>query len=197
MAKKKRRSASRKRRRRLSGDPSLAPSVISGTRRKTKRKTRRKRGKMGFVTGNELGDVLLGFAGGFATAVGVNKLVPAEYAKMKKYIGVGAGTLATIIGSTKKKPILLGFGLGLGAPGAMGIAQDAGLISGMDEFMSGIGMSKDDEMLIEMNGVEINDTNFMSGNQNMLNPSVIGNDNDKSEVNATDRGGMPSIVSGY
>ena len=202
----RRKSGVKRKRRRISGNPSLAPSVISGTRRKKRRNTvyksvrshaRRVKG-MGKLTGSDAGDMLLGTLLGVGAGIALDVVVKkvSALAGKEKIVSV-AKTIIGAAGALKmKKPLLKGMGLGLAAQGAYTGAQSFGVIQGMEEFMRGVGNNADDSMLIEMNGmddVNINSTNIIGGT-NMPMPSVIGNDDDDMSDDEGVSGEMPSVI---
>lgn len=201
MAKRKRKSATRRKRRRISGNPALAPTVISGTRRRSRKHTvygnvkkhRRRVKGVGSITGNKMMDTLLGVGIGVGVGMGldyVSKKVPMLSGKEKILSGVkviaGAG-----LGLKGKSPLMKGVGGGLAVQGAYSGAKSFGLISGMEEFIQGIGAGNNDEMLIEMNGVDLNSTRFIAGS-NQEQPDVITGDGDSDSDSSFS--GMPSIV---
>lgn len=194
----KRRNPSKKRRSaRVAGDQSFAPSVISGMRRKKGRK----RAKMGAVS-NKLTQTLLGVLGGAAAGLIIEKYVPLD-SKIKGGLMVLGGAGAAYYGMKKGSNAMAGAGAGLLGAGAVATAKNFGLISGMDDFMRGIGLAKEDTMLIEMSG----DPSFISGEPVLISgdqsfaPDVVSgnNENDleiEADINGT-KGEMPSIISGY
>ena len=212
MATKRKTKSRRRTRRRVSGDPSLAPSVISGTRRRKKhtkvgvvRKHRRRVKGMGKITGSDSGDMLLGAIAGVGVGIGLNILAK----KFSDKIPGGSKTVAivkiaggAVMAIKSKKKMLQGVGMGLAASGAMDAAKEFGIVSGMEEFIHGVGAGQKDEMLIEMNGVDINSTRLISGSD-MNQPSVVSGDGDMNgdDMNGTDDGMngagssiMPSVV---
>lgn len=201
--KRRRKTSSRRKHRRVSGDPSLAPAVVSGTRRRRSKhkavvRKRRKRSRgMGAVTGSEGGDMLLGLALGVGTAV-ITRIAGKKFMPGKEKIIAGANTLIGIGAAVKgKKPMLKGFGMGMAAIGAYQGSQEFGLISGMEEFIHGIGAGEKDTMLIEMNGVDLNSTNIIQGTDVPL-PSIVSGDDISGDEMSGDgdsyASGMPSVV---
>jgi len=207
MAKKKGRKSSRRtKRRRVSGDTSLAPAVVSGTRRRSKKRAakksrKRKRAKVGAVTGSNLGDVavgaVLGAAVSYGVQKGVEKFAPGkENAAAIAKTAVGALTLVIGVAAKKKRPMVAGIGAGMMLQSGYKIAKSKGWINGMEEFISGVGAGNKDEMIIEMNGVTRNSTKFISGSS-MVQPDIISGTEDSSSnaVYGTNQGTMPSIIS--
>ena len=97
-----------------------------------------------------------------------------------KFIG---GAAAAYMGIKKNNHLLTGAGLALTAQGLNSAAHDFGIVQGVSDFMSGIGLDKgSDAMVIEMNGTE----ELMSGGEMGATnvPVVSGSE-------------MPSIVAGY
>lgn len=210
---KKGKTRSRRTRRRVSGDTSLSPTVISGTRRKGKKHT-----KYGFVRSharrvsgtakkNEIVNTLIGTVAGAL----VGKLSDSLTKKFSDKIPGGQKTIEIVkvvggglLAIKSKNKMIKGAGIGLAAQGALGAAKEFGIISGMEEFITGVGAKNNDEMLIEMNGVDINSTRFISGSS-MEQPAVIqgeddamnGDDDAMSGSDEIQYGGntpMPSVV---
>lgn len=184
---KKRKLRSRRTRRRVSGDPSLAPTVISGVGRKRKTKGRKRRRVSG-IGKSDTGSLLIGAVAGAL----VGKLSNTLLSKVSDKIPGGQKTVEIIkvaggafMAIKSKNKMVQGAGIGLAAQGALGAAKEFGIISGMEEFIRGVGAGAKDEMLIEMNGVDINSTRFISGSS-MEQPSVIQGDDDG--INGDDEG---------
>ena len=203
----KRTKRSRRTRRRVSGDPSLAPTVISGVRGKRKTKSRRSKRRVSGIAKNDTTGLLIGAVAGAL----VGKLSNSLLSKVSDKIPGGQKTVEIIkvaggafMAIKSKNKMVQGAGIGLAAQGALGAAKEFGIISGMEEFIRGVGAGANDEMLIEMNGVDINSTRFISGSS-MEQPSVIqgeddGISGDDDGINGSDEiefGGatpMPSII---
>lgn len=200
--KRRRKTSSRRKNRRVSGDPSLAPAVVSGTRRRRSKskavaRKRRKRSRgMGAITGSDSGDMLLGLGLGVGTAI-VARIAGKKFLPGKEKIIAGANALIGAAAVIKgKKPMLKGFGMGMAAIGVYQSSQEFGLISGMEEFIHGIGANEKDTMLIEMNGVDLNSTNIIQGTDMPL-PSIVSGDEMSGDEMSGDEGyasGMPSVV---
>ncbi len=193
MAKRRRKAHSRRKHRRVSGDPSLAPSVVSGTRRRRRSKVkakshrRKRRSGMGAITGSDAGDMLLGLGLGLGAGI-IADIAGSKFLPGKEKIIDGAKLLLGAAGAIKmKKPLQRGLSMGLAGQGAMKLAHDIGLVSGMEQFIHGIGDGKD-TMLIEMNGVDLNSTRIMNGS-NQEQPPVVNGDGDGQTS-----GTMPSVV---
>lgn len=198
MAKRRRKTAARKRRRRVNGNPSLAPTVISGVKRRKRhtvygnvRKHKRRVKGVGSITGNKMMDTLLGVGIGVGIGVGVDmavKKVAFLQGKEKLISGLkvaaGAG-----LGLKGKSPLMKAVGGGLAVQGAYSGAKSFGLISGMEDFITGVGAGEKDTMLIEMNGVDLNSTRFIAGS-NMEQPDVITGQENGDYMS----GSMPSVV---
>ena len=188
----RRRKSSRRKSRRIAGNQSFAPSVISGTGKRKRRtyhpvKKHKRRSRIGAVdnTVKTIGGVLLGVGIGMVADKFAPESVKGKMLSAAKTL-IGAGVAYT----GRKNALALGIGLGLAANGATDAAKDFGIIKGIDEFMKGIGAGSDDTMKIEMNGVPENAGKIMGGKTNQM-PSVIsgqfmGNANQE----------IPSIVSG-
>lgn len=147
----------RKHKRRVNG---LQPAIVSG-HRMHHRKRRRK--KVSGVTGSPIMDAILGVAAGTTTGIILDKVIPDSVdKKIVSGIKVVGGAAAAYMGIKKNNHLLTGAGLGLTAQGLNSAAHDFGIIQGVEDFMSGIGLDKgSDAMLIEMNGTE----EIMSGNE--------------------------------
>lgn len=196
MARRKSRRGKR-RGRRMSGNQSFAPSVISGTKRKrrTYRPVRKhkRRSKIGAVdqTMQMGGGVVLGVLTGLiANAIAPEKMKGKILSAGKTLAGAG------IAYAGRKTPLAFGFGLGLGIQGATDASKDFGVVKGINEFMSGIGAGASDTMTIEMNGLEGTPENagkLISGaGEPQQMPSVISGD----FMGNTNKSYIPSIVSG-
>lgn len=156
MATKRRtRKKTTRRRKRMSGDQAFAPAVISGRKRRKSKarpaKRRKKRSGIGAVdsTMKTLFGVLLGAGAGIA----INKLAPDSWkGKMLSGGKAIAGAGAAFVG--KKNPLVFGIGIGLALEGGFELANQTGLIAGMEDFMAGIGAGETDSMTIEMNGLD-------------------------------------------
>lgn len=202
MAKKRRRkTSSRRKTRRVSGDPSLAPSVVSGVRKRKKnkvygkvRKHKRRVKGIGKVTGSDTGDMLLGLVLGAGAGIGA-KILSDKFASGKgKIIAPIKILLGAAVAMKVKNPIARGAGMGFAAVGIMNAAKEFGMIQGMEEFIHGVGAGEKDTMLIEMNGVEYNSTKFISGT-NDPQPSIVSGDEMSGDDGAVSGNTMPSVVS--
>lgn len=192
MTKKRKVSRRRRTRRRVSGNPSFAPAVVSGARRSKHVKRRRKRSKVGEITGSEGGDMLLGAVLGVGAAAAIDKFSPLS-AKMNDGLKVVVGGTLVVVGG-KKSPLAKGAGIGLAAAGVSSGLHTFGILKGVDDFMHGIGAGSKDELVIEMNGVDINSTKLIAGT-NMELPSVVSGEESVSG-NGDMSGQMPSVVQG-
>ena len=159
----------------MSGDPSLAPSVISGMGRRRKRSHRRRSKKMSGMTGSYTGDIILGLAAGVVGNLLIDKFTPSAVSDKIKS-GGKAGIGGLLIFKGKNNPLLLGFGFSLASSGVTELAHDFGVLSAIEDAVHGLGIGKrNDSMLIEMNGTDVNSTSFMQGDP-ALAPSVIQGD---------------------
>lgn len=202
MAKKRRRAHSRRKTRRMSGDPSLAPSVVSGTRRRRRnkvygsvRKHRRRVKGMSGIMGGQTGDMLMGVALGVGLAV-ATRIAGKKFAAGKEKIVAGANAvIGAALVMKGKKQLMKGMGMGMVAIGVYQSGLEFGVISGMEEFIQGIGEDKD-TMLIEMNGVntkELNSTNLM-GTEMQQPTSIVGHEA-AGDAEYLSGANMPSVVS--
>jgi hypothetical protein len=189
MKRTKRKRTAKRRSKRMSGVQQYAPNVVSGVGRRKKSKRGRRRSRVGYVTGNEQGDTLVGALLGVGVGILFDKFAPISNPVISDGIKTAGGGAAYVM---VKNPLIKGAGLGLAIYGAGSLVKSSGLVAGMEEFVRGIG--KGDELLIEMNGtdVELNSTNLI-GNQNEYAPSVIGEGDEIVDTKSE----MPSIVSGY
>ncbi len=187
----KRRRTSAKRRRKVSGTNYLSPNVVSGVGRR-KKKSHRRRGRVGYVTGNEAGDTLVGAILGVGVGILFDKFAPITNPVISDGIKTAGGGAAYVM--VKKSAIVKGAGLGLAIYGAGALVKSSGLLSGMEDFVRGMG--KSDELLIEMNGTDevLNSTNMIGGGQSDFAPGIVSGEND---VDGESRVPMPSVVSGY
>jgi len=183
--KRRRKSTTAKRRkstrRRVSGNQSFAPSVIGRIGRRKKAKRSRKRSKVGAL--GDATNTLLGIAGGVALGILIDKagdkFAPNLNPKIKSLVKVAGGVALVVMKGNKS--MIKGVGMGLAANGVTTAARDFGIISGIDEFMNGIGAGSD-TMTIEMNGTPENAGRLMGDNVSgeymsgsaMVMPSVIG-----------------------
>jgi hypothetical protein len=198
MAKRKhaRRKTAKRRRRSISGNQAFAPAVVSGIRKRKKHSRKRhKRGKMGAITGNPIADMLLGVAAGVIGGHLVEHFVPLN-PKIQDGAKMAAGLGAVALSNDK---FVQGLGAGLFANGLTTGSHNFGFIHGMREFMSGIGLPAHDEgkdvMTIEMNGVDMNSTKFISGTE-LDQPTIISGDAQSPMNGSGTEMHMPSVVSG-
>ncbi len=150
----------KKHRRRVNG---VNPAVLSGTRRKRKH-------KVSGITGNDLMD--------FA----IDAFVPDSVDPKIKSIGKAViGTGGAYYAIKNKNMFVLGMSAITAGGGIKETAENMGILKGLENIMSGLGMTvkPKDQMLIEMNGIDRK--MFINGrdglNQNVMgnnNPSVIG-----------------------
>lgn len=192
MKRKKSGRKSRSKRRKLSGDQAFSPAIVSGIKRKKKRS---KRSRIGAIDSEAIKVIAGGIAGALAGYFAEN-LIPGNVSSKIKNAGIlvaGAGT--SVFGYNKKNMPLLAFGIGLSAGSAVSLAKDTGILKGMDSFIRGMGLGKEDSMLIEMNGVDLNSTKFISGDE-QFNPDVISGyeDENGTKIMGTENP-MPSVVS--
>lgn len=194
--KKSKHRKNRSRSRRVGGDPRLAPPVISGMRR-GKKGRKRKRSKVGAM--DEATSTLLGAALGVGAGIAIDKFItpmvanfaPAYADKITDGIKLAGG--AILATSKKSNKMMKGAGIGLLASGITTGAHNFGLVSGMDQFISGQRyLPKNDTMTIRMNGVEYNSTQLMNGS-NQEQPPVISGEGDQYQISNSP---MPSVISG-
>ena len=193
MARKTHRRKRAKHRRKVSGNQSFAPAVVSGTRKHKRKRSRKRSHKMGAVTGSETGDMILGLIAGVATGVIIDKVTDKQFPDVDKRIISGVETLgggALVVAG--KGAFAKSFGAGLAGTGLRNAAHDFGIIQGMEQFIQGIGQEKDDVLLIEMNGVDLNSTKMVAGNQEMAPPVVSGS---AQRVYGSENN-LPPVVSG-
>ena len=187
---KRRKTSSRRKKRRVSGNQSFAPTVISGTRGKHGKSKKRRRKKVSGLTGSDTGDLLLGGIIGVGIGVLVDRFNP-----MDARIGDGVKILGgAALALNSKDKMYQGVGLGLAANGVSTGVHNFGLVHGLDDMLHGLGISTPngkDTMLIEMNGVDVNSTKFNGTSEDQ--PKIVSGDQ-QSPMNGN---GMPSIVSGY
>lgn len=161
------------------------PSVIAG-------KKKYKKKKIATVSGTPSGDIVLGFIGGLGLSIAANKIIDGKD-KLKAGAEVVVGGALAYFGHKKKKPLMLGAGLGIAAVGTVGALKEAGIITGMDELMNGIGFDGEigeDTLLIEMKGIgDSLENSLVSGN----NPAVIEGGEAPS---MNERKSQPSVIMG-
>jgi len=171
----KKRDVRRGKRKSVSG---TMPRVVSGIRR-----IKRKKVSGLSISKNPMIDTLIGVGIGVGVGMAMNKFVPIENGNMKAAGITGAGGIIDYLGSQQNSPLLKGIGYGTAAIGASKMAQQFGVLQGVTDFMSGIGLidETDDVMFIEMNGLD--EQNMMNGpNQMIPMVSSVGSD-------------MPSVIS--
>lgn len=182
--------------RRVSG---FSPAVVAGAKR------RRKKRKVKGLTGNPIMDAIAGLAVGTGLAMAATKFIPIENKKARDGIIAALGVGVLMFGAKQKDRFIQGIGSGMTVVGGTQLAQDFGVMPALTGFMSGIGVTEDEDvMFIEMQGLSEQDMMGALAEQDMMSgpnqriPIVSGHNDmeyDDSRLNNNMNGDMPPVIS--